>query len=209
MNRGDILTDALQVVGDQNLTTEARIWLNNALYELEGEGYFTFLQSSTTHQTVNDQVSAAFTASEWPSAALTTFSKGLEVVSGTPARKLLEVQKPGFDAMSDGATGAPRFFSLWNQTLFLYPTPVTGAQTLPLLTVYFFRKIVVPTDDSDELDAVAGANIPLKYHKYLVNAVAFQGLRFTGDDREDRYRQIWESNILEMKKDNADYANHV
>lgn len=88
MTRGDIITQALKVVGNTNLTTEAAAWLDKKLFELKtaGSGYWRFLAAETTHQTVNNQYKALFSANEWPATALTNYNKGLSIWSDEPKK---------------------------------------------------------------------------------------------------------------------------
>lgn len=203
MTRGELLDQALKLLGNANELANSRNWLNNILYEIESVGFWEFLEAETTYQTENNVGSVAFSASKWPAAALTDYSKGMSIYSAEP-RRLVQVSKEAFDEMSDGSTGNPRFFALRTDTLYLYPTPVTG--TLPLLTVKYLKEITLPTDDSDDMETVTG--IKPKYHKFLIDGVVSEGFQFDNDNRYDRQRALFDRHLTVMLKDNEDFVSY-
>lgn len=202
--RGEIITEALLIVGDPSRTSEAALWLNWVLYELESLGHWRFLETETTYQTETGVGSVLFSANKWPAAALTDFSKGMSVFSGE-GRNLLPVSKSDLDEMNDGTTGNPRVFSLWNETLYLYPEPITNF--LPLLTIKYYQEITVPTSDADDMETVS--NIKPKYSSLLIAPVAAMGLKVEDDDRDQMYTEIWlKVNLPTMMKDNMDFFRY-
>lgn len=201
MTRGDIITQALKIVGDTSLTTEAAAWLDNILLEMETAGFWRFLAKETTYQTEDTVFKVAFSAAKWPSAALTDYSKGLSIWSAEP-RKLIRISKATFDDGYDATTGYPEFFALWNDTLYLGSTPVTGS--IPLLTVQYYEEITLPTADNDDIETVVG--IKPKWHGFLVDGVIAEGFSYMYDDRFAQHRQIWERKLGLMLKDNEDYS---
>lgn len=203
MTRTQLITKALQMHGNTGLSTVAIDWLDRVLWEMEAAGYWKFLETQTTYQTENNTQSVAFSTSKWPSAAITDYSKGLALTSDEP-RQLQQVSKQAFDEMDDDATGNPRYFALWNKTVYLYPTPVTGS--LPLITVRYFKEMTHPTQDADDMETVCG--ILPKWQGFVLNGVVAEGLAYSVDERAPFYRQLWKENLLTMLVDNEDISTY-
>lgn len=203
MTRGEIITQALEVVGDISLTTEAAAWLDKKLLELKtaGLGFWRFLAAETTHQTEDAVYSVPFSATKWPAAALTNYNKGMSIWSAEP-RKLTRISKAIYDAGYDAAAGNPEFFALWNKTLYLYPIPVTSS--LPLLTIQYYKEITLPTSDGDDLETVVG--IKENWQGFLINGVVSEGFRYMNDGRFANSRDLWKEQQGLMLKDNEDFS---
>jgi hypothetical protein len=197
MTRTQLVTQALAILGNTTLTTDAANWVNDILYELEASGLWKFLESTTTYQTEDTVQSIAFSASKWPAAALTDYSKGMFIESSEP-RKLEYLPKEDFLSLVDGSTGTPTHFSVWNSTLYLFPTPATGA--LPLLTIHYYKEITVPTGDSDDLETVC--NIKPKWQSFLKYGIIALGMAYENDSRFEKFQTLWEARIEAMKADN-------
>ncbi len=186
-----LLNRALRVVGDTGLTTQALEWLENVLYELESVGNWRFLETSATQVTSNAVDNYALPA---------TYSKGLFVTSDEP-RVLIQVPKHVFEEMKQSAeTGNPKFFAIWDNKVYLYPKPVTGA--LPTLTLWFFEKITIPTSGQD-FNTITG--IPAKWNKYAMDGVISEGFAYTDDTRQDQARGKFEQDILVMVRENEEF----
>ncbi len=197
MTRVQLVTQALVILGNTTLTTNAANWVNDVLYEIESSALWKFLEGSTTYQTENGVSSVAFSVAKWPSAALTDYSKGMYIQSDEP-RKLERISKEEFLSKDDGSTGNPRFFSIWDETLYLYPQPVTDS--LPLLTVHYYKEITVPTADGDDLETVCGLNP--KWQSFLKYGILALGMAHEGDQRFEKFQTLWEAKLQTMVKDN-------
>lgn len=204
MTRGDIITQALRVVGDTSLTTEAADWVDNVLLEIDSVGFWRFLSKETTLQTQHTVWGINFSDPKWPAAALTDYSKGMSIWSDEP-RGLTRISKAAFDKGYDASTGNPEFFALWQDAVYLWPTPVTGS--LPLLTVQYYQEITLPTADADDIETVVG--IKPKWQGFLIDGVIAEGFSYMEDPRRDNYMQIWQRHLGMMLKDNEDFSTPV
>ena len=181
--RGQIITTALRPL-NQNIAAESREFLDTVLDVLEDLGYWRFLFASTTHQTVNTQQSVLFSASEFPAAALTDYSKGVSVASDAFPYNLTQLSKEAFDKLADGTTGDPTHFALeagvpGSEKLFLFPTPVTG--NLPLLTIKYYKIINHPLVDTDNMQT--GMGIPSKMNPTLIAGIRAEAMLSSDDPR--------------------------
>lgn len=201
MTRLQLITQTLRIVGDPDLTTEAADWLNNVLYEMETSGYLKFLAKETTYQTENTVYNVAFSAAKWPSAAITDYSKGMRLWSDEP-KKLVRISKAAFDKGYDASTGNPSHFAIWNDKVYLWPTPVTNS--LPLLTAQYYQEITVPTADGDDIETVVG--ILPKWQRYLINGMVSEGFDYMEDARYENRRGLWERNLALILRDNEDFV---
>lgn len=201
MTRTQFITILLRTVGDTSLTSEAADALDLVLYDLESRANWVFLEAGTTYQTENNTSGVLFSASKWPSAALTNYSKGMNIASSLPPYHLTPISKQAFNIMHDGTTGAPTHFAVFNETLHLFPTPVTGATTLPILAIFYHKTITVPTQDSDVLETTIG--IGSKYLPHLMTGVIHRLLQEENDDRG--FEDKWKEALLTMLADNSAY----
>jgi len=197
MTRTQLISRALTILGNTSLTSEAADWLNEILYEIEAATAWKFLETTTTYQTENAVSNVAFSASKWPAAALTNYSKGMFIQSAEP-RKLEPISKDEFLSRNDGATGYPKFFSIWDDTLYLYPTPITSY--LPLLTVHYYKEITVPTADGDDLETVCGL-IP-KLQSVLKYGLLALGSIHQNDQRFEKFQGLWDAKLAALVKEN-------
>ena len=205
MTAEEIIQQAVDRTGMADKKQLAFTLLKNTIRNLESRAYWAWLQTSTTHQTVNTQDETAFSASEFPAAALADYTKGMIVASDEPAR-LTELPFPTLDALrkDDAATGNPRSFAIQAETLYLHPKPVTS--TLPVLTLTYNKTQVLPTATTDDIETAT--LIPEKYQAYLVEDV-MSGLYFSqGNESQGNYfRQIYDRNVAVMIADNGDYRD--
>lgn len=197
MTRTQLITQALVILGNTTLTTNATNWINDVLYEIASSALWKFLEASTTYQTENGVSSVAFSAAKWPSAALTNYSKGIYIQSDEP-RKLEKITKEEFLSKDDGSTGNPKFFAIWDEALYLYPQPVTDS--LPLLTIYYYKEITVPTQDSDDLETVCG--LKPKWQSFLKYGIIALGMAHESDPRFTDFQTLWERKLQIMIADN-------
>lgn len=195
MTRQDILDRALKIVGEDNLLADARVWLDSVLYDLEARGFWRFLETPTTYQTENNVNTKTFTE-----LSMTNYSKGLAILSDEP-RKLRQISKTAFDEADDGATGNPWLFANWNESIWLYPKPVTGK--LPILTLRYYKEVTIPTQDSDDMETVVG--IKPKWQRYLIDGVIAEGLSYMADERYEQYKRQFDEKVAIMLADNEDY----
>jgi hypothetical protein len=182
------------VVGDANLTTQAEEWLDNILFELEGVGYWRFLETSSPVSTVNADYDYA-----WPA----TYSKGMMISTSEP-RFLVQIPHAAMLPMLNTSTGNPKLWSRWDDLIHLYPTPVTGS--LPTLSLYYYSPITLPTEDTSDLSTTV--LIPKKFHKFLLDGMIAQGLKHIDDERQDSVQQKWEQGLLMMMSDNEEFVAH-
>lgn len=205
MTRLELITRALRIVGDITLTADAADWLEDVLLEFEGVDCWRFLEESTTYQTEDTVDNIAFSASKWPSSALTDYSKGLFITSDEVPFGLEYVPKVEFMKMHKTETGFPRIFSFWDDTLWLDPTPITGS--LPLLTVHYYAQIVLPTADGDELSDSSKTAMPKKWHPVIMKGVIAHGLADTKNTRWKDWQDMYENLALPRAiMDNSNYS---
>lgn len=195
MTRSDIITRATNIIGDSNLLVDARNWLDNILLEIESVGYWRFLENEVTYQTVSGTQNVTFTT-----LTITDYSKGITIRSGEP-RKLIQLSKSALDEANDGALGNPKFFAIWNDSLYLYPTPTTGS--VPILTIKYYQNITLPTADANDILTTVG--IKQKWHKFLIDGVTHEGFNYLDDTRAEKYRMLFDRDLMLMLKDNEDY----
>ncbi len=196
MTRTGIINQSLAILGDSTLATSAIDWFANCLYEIEAAGFLTFLEKQTTYQTENGVQSVAFSASKWPAAALTDYSKGMYIYS-SEGRKLEEISKEAYDVRNIGETGYPKYFTIFADVLYLYPKPVTSY--LPLLTVHYYKQISLPAQGTDELSTIG---IKTKYQSSLIwGVLKFAGM-YNSDDRASAFQQNWDAALGKLVSEN-------
>ena len=61
----------------------------------------------------------------------------------------------------------------------------------------------MPTADSDDLATVS--SIDAKWHKFLIDGVIHEGCMYLDDTRGDKYRALFDRDLMIMLKDNEDY----
>ena len=192
MTRTQLVAIALRTVSDTSLTAEAAAALDIILEFVETINRWNFLQATTTYQTEDTVGSVAFSASKWPSAALTNFSASMEILSASAPYRLESVKKELYNAMNSGETGLPSHYALHLKTLYLWPTPVTG--TLPLLTLEYYKNITLPTSDSDVIETVVG--IDKKMLPMLINGVIWYMSREEGEEKSTQFLKAFYSSII-------------
>lgn len=196
----DILTQAFQRIGYDDTEARGLEWFNNVLDNLETKGAWKFLRGTTTHQTENAADNILFSASKWPAAALTNYSKEMTIsTSAGPRKSLKKVSNMEMQALrAEGTTGYPEYFNIYNDTLNLFPQNITDF--LPLLTLYFLTEFTRATAQEDDLET--DLSIPLRYHQYFITGVLWQVMADTRDEREKDYKERWDQNVLIMTADN-------
>lgn len=203
MTRIQLVTQSLSVLGDTTLATDAANWVDDVLYEMATAGFWYFLEKEATYQTENTVANVLFSAAKWPSAAITDYSKGLIVTSDEP-RILKPLSKAQFEAKAaSSVTGNPTHYTFWKAGLYLYPTPVTDS--LPIITVRYFKNITVPTGDADGIETITG--MPTKWVKLLKWGIIAIGMAYKGDPRYGAFQQQWGRKLGLMLIDNKDYFN--
>lgn len=204
MTRLEFITSALRIVGDTTKTTEGIEWLRDVFTDFEARDLWRFLEQETTYQTETTVDSIALSATKWPSAAITDYSKGLFISSAVAPYGLKYLPQVEFKRMHTNETGNPTTFSIWDDTVWLHPTPVTNF--LPLLTVGYFGDIVLPTADGDELSDVTKTGLPKKLHSILMQGVVAKGMAEIKDPRWADWQNLYTQSIeLIAKPDNSMY----
>jgi hypothetical protein len=197
MTRTQLVTKALEIVGDASLTSEAAGWVDDVLYEIETMGYWKFLEKEVTHVTGSSQSEIALASIS--SGAITDYSKGISIYNNTSQKELVQVSKSALDAIDDGTTGDIRVFSLWKDTLYFYPT----TDSVDTLTIKYFQEITVPTADGDDMETKTG--MKPKYQRFVVDGVVSLGFQYVDDNRATFYRELFDRDMGFMAKDNEDY----
>ena len=211
MTRGDLIDIALKILGADDEVARGREWLDLAIREVEMASItppteamtpiltddiagWEFLETSTTYQTVDGTNSVTFATM-----SITDYSKGMRISSANVPRELRYVKPTRFFEMRDTTADNPRYFTILEDTLELFPEPESGA--VPLLTLRYFKKATLPTADTDELTTTIP--IPVKYEGVLVWGVVAIGAEFLDDDRADKFRQRFVEKLNLMRADNA------
>jgi hypothetical protein len=206
----DLITRALRTVGDSSLTAEAPDWFDEVQDLIEQKAFWRFLHKSTTHQTVNNQKSVLFSASEFPTAALTDYSKGLFISSDQAPYKLEMLPKATLIALPP-ATGAPTHYALeggipGSETLWLYPTPITGATTLPLLTLEYYGQITRLTVVADDIQDTLG--IPRRFNAAILDGLRAIGLLEISETRAQIMFNRFQEKLAGLIIENDDFFTH-
>jgi hypothetical protein len=203
VTRLELITAALKIGADTTLGTEALDWLNNILTEYEASGLWRALEAETTYQTENNVASVAFSASKFPAAALTDYSKALMISSDEPRELVYKSFSQLKVLAADGATGNPKFFTIRGAKLYLHPTPVTGS--LPILTLYYYKDMTLPTADGDDIETVCG--VVRKHQGFIIDGLMSYIFAYLGEtDKAQAARAIWlQHHIPIMLLDNKDY----
>ena len=165
-----------------------------------------WLEATTTYQTENGVFSIAFSASKWPAAALTNYSRNMRIVSSASngdggSLELSSVDILMGKKLNFPETGVPREFAIFNNTLYLHKTPITGS--LPLLTLYY-QKILDFTNFSTSSDMTTFFGIKESYHVFFIDAILAKVFSRIGDTREVEYKERWyKQHIPVMILDNS------
>jgi hypothetical protein len=203
MTRLELINAALTLAADTTLGTQAVDWLNNILTEYEASGLWRSLEAETTYQTENTVASVAFSASKFPAAALTDYSKAMMISSNEP-RQLVYKSFSQFKVLTaDGATGNPKYFTIRNSKLYLHPTPATGST--PILTLYYYKDITLPTADGNDLETTSG--IVRKHQGFIMDGLLSYIHAHLGEtEKAQAARAVWlQHHIPIMLLDNKDY----
>ena len=194
MTRGELLASALNVLGNgEAYRARACDWLNDALRDLENFGDWVFLRGTTTLTLTSGATSYLFSASVWPAAALTTYSKGMKLFTSTgkPLKRFRDA--PGLSAeeaygemkgLAMTAVNPPTHFICYDTPgaaggVEIMPTPTTTPGTL---TASFVKQATFPTQDANDLLTTSG--IPPKMQAHLINYI-----------RHRLYNQIGEAEL--------------
>jgi hypothetical protein len=93
---------------------------------------------------------------------------------------------------STDPTGKPIQYSLWNDTIILYPTPSTSDETIQI------RVYAYPSDITSNTSAI---EVPEEYKEDLINYVLnWMALKDQNTPLADRYEKKWEEAVLRAKK---------
>lgn len=187
MNRGELLTSALRVIQNPNeFRAASNEWLDDGLREIEKKGDWSFLQKETTHvlETAIDEV--AFSATKFPAAAITDFSKEMKVFRPGYGNLLEIDSREEFNqARGLGLTEIPTHFFTGNgvggESIFFFPTWISTL-TSTTLTLSWCGQIIVPTVDSDDLLTVSG--LKPKLQELLIRYVRHKLWEQTDEDRQ-------------------------
>lgn len=211
LTRTQVIDAVLKTIKDPNLTTEAIEWMDEVFDQIETKAFWRFLYASTTHQTVNNQNEVLFSDSEFPAAALANYSKGIQITSDQAPYMLTMQSKAAMDARTP-ETGAPTHFALeggaiGSEKLWLFPTPVTGATTLPLLTINYYKQISRPSTGSDDLQVDLG--IPRRFNAAIKEGMRAIGLMDVNESRAETRQDRFNEKLADLIIDNDDFFNTV
>lgn len=196
MTRGQVINKALKITDAIGLVNNARDWLDKILLELPKLAYWKFLQETVSYTSGMMESSVALA-----NAGITNYHKKL-MISSTSIGSVERVSKNALEAMNDGVIDSPKYFALWDDSIYWYP--YISIQTT--FTLRYYKQITLPTADSDDLETVC--NIPLHWHKFIIDGLIAEIMRFTGDKRQEKMRQFYKSRIQIMKQDNDDYVTY-
>jgi hypothetical protein len=201
MTRGELLTSALGIVSNStDFWEKAKTWVNDALREVENYGDWSFLQRETTYACENEVDEVAFSAAKFPAAAITDFSKQMKVYRPDYGELTEIADRREFNSIRGlGETGIPTHFFVGygssNESLFLFPTFVTG-ETPTTLTLSYCGEMVFPDEDSDDLETVSG--IKPKLQGFLENYVRARLFQQIDDDRQEAEMGKWQQGLSKM-----------
>lgn len=196
MTRTEIISRALELNGNSGLTAEAANWLDNILLTIELYLRPSYLQKSVTMSTVNSQYIYPFSDSIWSAAPLTDYSKGMIILSSEPF-PIEKHSATSFFARYETEDNWPRIFTIFNEKLYINPTPVTGK--LPILTCMYYKNTVLPTAGGDDLLIKSG--VPLKYQQVLVYGVAALASIYDNDENQNQLLQLFSRGLVGMLMD--------
>ena len=86
--------------------------------------------------------------------------------------------------------GEPRYYAIWNNVLYLRPTP-SAAQTLTIFSV----------DYPDAVSNTSTLDIPARYHSYIKDYVL--SAMFSKDSNQSMagyHRGLWENSVIKVKR---------
>lgn len=93
---------------------------------------------------------------------------------------------------STDPTGKPNQYSLWNDTIILYPTPSTSDETIQI------RVYAYPSDITSNTTAI---EVPEEYKEDLINFILkWMALKDQNTPLADRYEKDWDGAVLRAKK---------
>lgn len=186
----------------ENDIPKALKWLEELLLDIETRGYWRFLLTSTTYQTENGVQSVSFSAAKFPSAAITDYSKGLSVESDALTPVITTSYEAIRELIIEGYTGDVEYAAYHNGSLYVEPKP-DGTNT-PILTLWYYKNITLPTDTTDDIEDDIG--LVQKWQPYLLAGMKMKAYEFMGDEtRQQSESQRYEQGIQIMLADGADY----
>jgi hypothetical protein len=167
----EIISDALKLLGNETLTTEAQVWLNNILARLYEDHRWPFQEKTATGTVTPGSTAIALPADFadfWDRNGLR-----LQDSSGNLFR-VLPLQADDFDLMyQPGESGRPEFARVDLAEMEWQPSPIPDAIYTWILR---YKKAFVEITDFS-------AAIDFPNDMLLTQAVFVRGLQFEDDDR--------------------------
>ena len=167
-----LISDALKLLGNETLTNEAEVWLNNILADLYNDDRWPFQEKSA---------SGSITAGSDSIALPTDFGdfwdrNGLRIVDSSGNRsRIITLDTDSFDLMfQPNVTGMPQYARIdWNLLTWQpFPTPDINYSWL-----LRYKQVPVPITDFD-LDTILYPD-----DSTITQALFVRGLQFEDDDR--------------------------
>lgn len=157
----------------------------------------------------SDVTTAAFTDATpvFFTLALTNYSKGLQISSDQKPYRLTMISKAALDKQRP-ATGAPSHYALeggkpGREKLSVWPTPITGAESLPLLILNFYENIKRSTSGSDDVQDDLG--IPRRFNEAIINGLIAKGTRERDENRHFKFLEEYRAETARLIIENDDF----
>jgi hypothetical protein len=184
-----IISDALKLLGNETLTAEAEVWLNNVLDRLYEDFRWPFQEKSAT-----GAIAAGATSIALPDDFVDFWDRnGLRLVdSNNNISRIIPTQADSFDLIVQDNTIGPPEFARIDLSLMIwqpYPTPDVNYS-------YRLRYKKRPDRITDfDADVIVFPNDAI-----LTQAVFIRGLQFEDDDRYPQELQILENMIKKYRR---------
>ena len=142
------------------------------------------IESSTTTATVIGTQTYAFPSNVISIKRITYDGMKLE-----PINFRLDDQLTALDS-STTSTGSPRYYWVWNKTLYLRPTP----DAVETLTIYTYK-------EPSAITIASTLEIPSMFHPMLVDYIVSEmAAKDSNFNTSTYYRGLWEKQVQEAKK---------
>jgi len=173
LTRGEIITEALNLAGNTQITTRAQSWLNYILEELYSLYTWVFIEKNSNFST--NQASYAL-----PTDFL--YQLNMRITVGNSQSPLIYLPLPEYDSLTKSTTseGTPQYYTIDNETkkIIFYPSPDTAY-------TYDFRYLYLPTALTSDSETPA-----FILARILVQAVYCEALKYLDDERYMQALQV-------------------